>query len=73
MEHLENNEELPENCVLGSIYYHNNEEIDSFIDGMTEEQALYVLIQSSKYSHSKNIFNMIESELISKSIRLLSK
>ena len=73
MEHLENNDELPKNCLLDSIYYYNNEEIDSFIENMTEEQALYVLIQSSKYAYNKNILNITESELISKSIRILSK
>ena len=40
---------------------------------MSPEQAFYAITQALNLAHSKNVFNLMESEVVSKSIRVLSK
>ena len=53
------------------IQYTTFEDLDNFIVNLTKEQAMYCLIESVKYAHKKGMFNLEESELVSKSIRQL--
>ena len=46
-------------------------EVNELINNLTKEQSLYFLIESVKHSYEKGVFNLHESELISKSIRML--
>ena len=66
------NNKLPIGQLFDSINYYNIEDIDKFISNLNNEQSLYCLIQSVQYAHSKNLFSLEESEVISKSIRTLS-
>ena len=59
--------------VLNSIYYDDESQLEEYIENMTSSQALLNLINSSKMAFNKGCFNLIESEIISKSIRILSK
>lgn len=84
MEHNITEEELKQDLInklnnlspIGSLFnkiqYNTQEDLDSFISNLNMEQSLYCLIESIKYAHSKGIFNLEESECISKSIRVLS-
>jgi hypothetical protein len=40
---------------------------------MTTEQAFYVLTQAIQMAYSKNIYSLQESEILSKSLRLLTQ
>lgn len=66
------NNKLPVGQLFDSINYYNIEDLDKFISNLNNEQSLYCLIQSVQYAHSKNLFSLEESEVISKSIRTLS-
>ena len=66
------NNKLPIGQLFDSINYYNIEDLDKFISNLNNEQSLYCLIQSVQYAHSKNLFSLEESEVISKSIRTLS-
>jgi len=65
-----------ENKIIGSLFnsinYRKPEELNMFIDNMNSEQALYCLIESVKYGFNRGIFNLEESETLSKSIRILT-
>ena len=63
------NNKLPIGQLFDSINYYNIEDLDKFISNLNNEQSLYCLIQSVQYAHSKNLFSLEESEVISKSIR----
>jgi hypothetical protein len=54
------------------IQYTTYEDLDNFISNLNKEQALYSLIEAVRYAHKKGVFNLEESELISKSIRKIS-
>ena len=66
------NNKLPIGQLFDSINYYNIEDFDKFVSNLNNEQSLYCLIQAVQYSHSKNLFSLEESEVISKSIRTLS-
>ena len=55
--------------LFDSIDYTSKEQIDTFIDNMTEEQALYCIEQAIHSCHSRGAFTLLESEVISKSLR----
>jgi len=65
-----------ENNIIGSLFnsinYRKIEELNKFIDNMNLDQALYCLIQATKHGHNRGIYSIEESEVISKSIRILT-
>ena len=58
--------------LFDSIDYTSKEQIDTFIDNMTKEQALYCIEQAIHSCHSRGAFSLMESEVISKSLRLIN-
>jgi len=66
----ENNENL--NILFDSINYRNITELNRFIEDMNIDQALFCLVRATRYAHNKGLFSIEESEIISKSIRLLT-
>jgi|688.fasta_scaffold582695_2 hypothetical protein len=74
MENTENSEKIiGKNEMMGSLFdsidYTSNEQINTFIDNMTEEQAIYCIEQAIHSCHSRGSFTLLESEVISKSLR----
>lgn len=49
----------------------SEKEVNDLINNLTKEQSLYFLIESVRFSYEKGCYSLYESELISKSIRLL--
>lgn len=62
----------PLGVLFDSINYYKIEDLNKFIDELTPDQALYCVVQAAQTAYRKNIYNLSESELLSKSIRLLS-
>jgi len=52
--------------------YNSNEEFDKLINSIEKEQSLFYLIQSVKSAYKRGCFSLEESEIISKSLRVLS-
>jgi hypothetical protein len=71
METINNN--VPIMVLFGKMNIYSLEDLETFISKLTPEQAQYCLIECIKYSFRHNIFTLEESELISKSIRVLSQ
>ena len=73
-ESLKNNVKTsPMGTLYNSINYTSTDDLDRFIDNLSDSQALFCLIEASKMAHNRNIFTIEESELLSKSIRILKK
>ena len=58
--------------LFESIDYYSINDLDLFISNMTNDQAMYCLIQSVHKGFQKGIFTIQEIEVLSKSIRLLT-
>jgi hypothetical protein len=77
MKNTKNTEEISKKTqeIIGSlfntIHYSSNEQLNLFIDGMNEEQAVYCLKEALIACHVRGAFTMEETEAVSKSLRLL--
>ena len=76
MENTDNNEKITEKKeVIGnlfeSLHYTSQEQLNIFLDDMTEDQAIYCIRESLNYAFVKGLFDLQESEAVSKSLRIL--
>lgn len=62
--------EQPAGVLFDSIAYRQIEDIPRFIDSMNLQQAAMVILSSAAYSHKKGILTLLESEVLSKAIRV---
>jgi hypothetical protein len=65
-------EKQPLGFLFESIAYYNPSDIDKFIDSLSFEQSHYIITKSLEMAFNKNIFSLQESEILSKSLRLLN-
>lgn len=66
------NEETPIGVLFDSMNYYKIEDLDKFITELSNEQALYCLIQACQSAYKRNAYSLIETELLSKAIRKIS-
>ena len=59
--------------LFGTINLINEDQLELILSTMNNDHALYYLIEAIKSAHSKGVFTIGESEVISKSIRTLIK
>lgn len=59
--------------LFGTIDLMSEEHLEIILSTMDKEHGLYYLIESVKSAHRKGTFTIGESEVISKSIRVLLK
>lgn len=65
-------EELtPKGSLFGVITYYNEEQLNQFLSNLTQEQAIYCIMEAVKTAYSRGSFKLEESEAISKSLRVL--
>lgn len=67
------NELTSEKVILDLIHYNTNDELNELLNNMTEEHSLLVIKQSIKIAYKRGAFNLEESEIISKCLRILNK
>jgi len=61
----------PKGSLFESIHYVDDVAINDFLNNMNREQAIYVLIESSKAAFRRGAFKLEECEALSKAIRTL--
>ena len=59
--------------IFGTIPLLSEEHLELMLTTMDKDHALYYLIEAVKSAHQRNVFTIGETEIISKSIRVLSK
>lgn len=73
---MDSNEKITQKSeVIGnlfeSIHYISQEQLNMFLDNMTEDQAIYCVQEALNYCFVKGLFDLQESEAVSKSLRIL--
>lgn len=63
----------PHGFLFESIAYFSEQSVENMIDNLDRESAVYILTQALAFAHSKNVFSLTESEIISKGLRILNK
>jgi hypothetical protein len=68
-------EEQTENYgnLFGTINLLTEDHLDIILSSMDKDHSIYYLVEAVKSAHSRGAFTIGESEIISKSIRVLSK
>jgi len=64
-------EKQPIGMLFNNIPFYDTEELTNLIDNLSEEQMKHIISQSLQYSYKSGIFNLVEAELVSKSLRIL--
>ena len=71
-ENSEDNPKKPLATLLSSISYENLEDYSKFLNNLTLEHAVIVLIAAATHAQGKGAYTIDEAELIAKSITKLS-
>jgi hypothetical protein len=58
--------------LFDAIKYRSVEDIPRFIEGMGINDSAMVLLSASAYAHKKGILTLLESEVLSKAIRIFT-
>lgn len=64
-------EKQPIAFLFEDIAIYDPKDIDTLIDGLTEEQAKFMLIRAVQMAYKNGIYSLTESEIVSKSLRML--
>jgi hypothetical protein len=64
-------EKQPIAFLFEEVAIYKPEDVDNLIDGLTEEQAKFMLIRAVQMAYKHGLYSLSESELISKSLRVL--
>jgi predicted ATP-dependent serine protease len=64
-------EKQPIAFLFEEVAVYKPEDIDNLIDNLTEEQAKFMLIKSVQMAYKHGIYSLTESEVLSKSLRIL--
>jgi hypothetical protein len=57
--------------LFEEIAIYKPEDVDNLIDNLSEEQAKFMLIRAVQMAYRNGLYSLAESELISKSLRIL--
>jgi hypothetical protein len=57
--------------LFEDVAVYKPEDIDNLIDTLTEEQAKFMLIRAVQMAYKNGLYSLTESELVSKSLRML--
>lgn len=69
---MENKEKIFGN-LFGTIDLYNEEHLEMILSSMDKEHAIYYLVEAVKCAFNRGTYTIGESEVISKSIRNLSR
>lgn len=67
------NEMDSKGVLFDSINYSSNEQLDSFLNNLTREQAIYCLVEACKSAYSRGSFKLDESEALSRALRVIGE
>ena len=65
-------EKQPIGLLFDSVAYYTPNDVNRLCDDMNLEQAYYMLIKALEFAHKSRIFTLQESELVSKSLRVMN-
>jgi|688.fasta_scaffold95903_6 hypothetical protein len=61
-----------EGALFDTIQYMDDSSLGKFLDNLKKEQALFVIAESIRFAFEKGVFNLKESEALSRSLRVLN-
>lgn len=59
------------NKIFNTFNITNDIEFEKLMSTITKEQSIFFLVEAAKFSYSKGVFSINETEIISKAIRTI--
>lgn len=59
--------------LFSSIPLYNEEHVDAILNTMNKDNAVFILVKACTHAHSKGVFTIGETEVLSKAIRVLAE
>lgn len=59
--------------LFESIRYKSTEDLEKFVESIDSIQSFYVLTKAIEMAYFRGVYSLQESEILSKSIRILTK
>jgi hypothetical protein len=59
--------------LFGNIKYSSDEQVESIINNIEYQQSIFFITKAIEYSYSHNIYSLVESEILSKSLRIFNQ
>jgi hypothetical protein len=59
--------------IFDSINYTSNEQLNTFLNNLSKEQATYCIMEACKSAYKRGSFKLDESEVLSRALRVLSE
>jgi hypothetical protein len=63
----------PKGFLFDTVAYFSDESIENMINNLDKKSVPYLITQALEYAHSKNVFSLMESEILSKCLRIINK
>jgi 20S proteasome alpha/beta subunit len=70
---MENSENKEFGKLFNSVSLISEEHLELIVTTMSQKEAIYLLVQAVKHAHHLGTYSIGETEVISKSIRVISK
>ena len=64
-------EKQPIAFLFEDVAIYKTEDIENLINNLTEEQSKFMLIRAVQMAYKNGIYSLTESEIVSKSLRML--
>ena len=58
--------------LFGTIGFKSPKDVELLIDNLNKEQALIFITKALEDAYNKGVYSLVESEIISKSLRLIT-
>lgn len=69
---MDNTNENYQGHLFSSIGYKSDKDVRNLIDNLTVEQSYIFLSKALEYAYSQGVYSMTETEIISKSLSIMS-
>jgi hypothetical protein len=63
----------PLGFLFETMAYYSEESAEQIVDNLDLNNSIFILSQAIQMAHSKNVFSLTESEIISKCLRIINK
>ena len=64
-------EKQPIAFLFEDVAIYKPEDIENLIDNLTEEQSKFMIIRAIQMAYKNGLYSLTESEIVSKSLRML--
>ena len=69
---MDNNKKEPLGYIFNSIVYYDENQLEEIINNIDLPQSYFFISQALQTSFRNNVFSLHESEIVSKSLRILN-